>query len=120
MKLELKENMYIRTCDGIIDKVIFDYYGHCASRNCDCKHISCAKNYYDEDKVVKASYNIIDLIEVGDYVNGLPVQKINKYLSTNEKYLDLLGSCSDWENEDIKSVITHEQMKQMKYKVDDE
>lgn len=69
--------------------------------------------------VIKASYNIIDLIEVGDYVNGLPIQKINKYLFTNEKYLNLLGSCSDWENEDIKSVITHEQMEQMAYKVGD-
>ena len=25
MELELKENMYIRTKDGIIDKIIFDY-----------------------------------------------------------------------------------------------
>lgn len=117
MKLELKENMYVRTKDGIIDKVIFDYNGHCASPNCECKHISCAKNYYDEDKVVKASYNIIDILEVGDYVNGLPIQTINTYLFTNEKYLNLFGSCSDWENEDITSVITHEQIEQISYRI---
>lgn len=74
---------------------------------------------YTKENVIKASYNIIDILEVGDYVNGLPIQKINKYLFTNEKYLNLLGSCSDWENEDIKSVITHEQMKQMAYKVEE-
>ena len=65
----LNVGMYIRTKDGIIDKVIIDYNGHCASPNCECKHVSCAKNYYDEDKIVKARYNIIDLIEVGDIIS---------------------------------------------------
>lgn len=71
MKLEV--GMYIRTKDGIIDKVIIDYNGHCASPNCECKHVSCAKNYYDEDNIVKASYDIMDLIKVEDYVNGYKV-----------------------------------------------
>ena len=65
--------MYVRTKDGIIDKVIIDYNGHCASPNCECKHISCAKNYYDEDEIVNASYDIMDLIKVEDYVNGYKV-----------------------------------------------
>lgn len=73
MELELKENMYIRTKDGIIDKIIFDYNGHCADPHCKCKHLSCAKNYYDEDKIVNASYDIMDLITVEDYVNGYKV-----------------------------------------------
>ncbi len=66
---------------------------------------------------IEASYDIIDLIEVGDYVNGLPVAKTSEYIGTYEKYIELYGSCSDWKNEDIKSVITHEQMEQMAYKV---
>lgn len=113
MKLELKENMYCRSRGGAIGKIV-------SLEDFNEREYKLNGFYIDKNAIVKASYNIIDLIEVGDYVNGLPVQKINKYLSTNEKYLDLLGSCSDWENEDIKSVITHEQMKQMKYKVDDE
>lgn len=117
MKLEV--GMYVRTKDGIIDKVIIDYNGHCVNPNCERKHISCAKNYYDEDKIVKASYNIIDILEVGDYVNGLPVAKTSEYIGTYEKYIELYGSCSDWENEDIKSVITHEQMEKMAYKVEE-
>lgn len=111
--------MYVRTKDGIIDKVIIDYNGHCANPNCECKHISCAKNYYDEDKIVKASYNIIDILEVGDMVNSLIITKISEDNETNKKYINLYGSLCEWENEDIKSVITHEQMKQMAYKVDD-
>ncbi len=117
MKLDFKKNMYIRTKYGIIDKVVFDYNGHCASPTCEYKHISCAKNYYYEDDVVNASYNIIDILKVGDYANGLPIKRIDKYLSTNEKFFSLYGSSSDWENEDIESVITHEQMEQMKYRV---
>lgn len=114
MKLELKENMYVRTKDGIIDKVIIDYNGHCASPICECKHISCAKNYYDEDKIVKASHNIIDLIEVGDYVNGnlvsfVGADSIEVFWYKDEKqWLD---------KEDIKSIVTKEQFEQMAYKV---
>ena len=32
MKLDIKKDMYIRTKDGIIDKVIFDYKGGIMSR----------------------------------------------------------------------------------------
>ena len=116
MKLEIKKDMYIRTKDGIIDKVIFDYNGHCASPNCECKHISCAKNYYDEDKVVKASYNIIDVLEVGDYVNGLKVIDIVEndiYISDfyAESYIGMVKV------KGIKSIVTKEQFEQMAYKV---
>ena len=114
MKLELKENMYVRTKDGIIDKVIIDYNGHCASPNCECKHISCAKNYYDEDKIVKASYNIIDILEVGDYVNGWKVL----YWTDGTKIVDD-GYATNLDKIDIKSIVTKEQMEQMAYKVGD-
>lgn len=127
MKLEFKKNMYIRTKDGIIDKVIIDYNGHCANPNCERKHISCAKNYYDEDKVVKASYNIIDIVEVGDYVNGSEVLDFeNKYIEEKDTFVPIgvvtencyLDYTDSWILEkDIKSVITHEQMEQMAYKV---
>lgn len=81
------------------------------------------KNYprnaslYDDHKFIKASYNIIDLIEVGDIVNGLIVTRISEDIEANKKYINLYGSLCEWENEDIKSVITHEQREQMAYKV---
>lgn len=112
MKLEVGQ--FVRTKDGIIDKVTIDYNGHCASPNCECKHISCAKNYYDEDTVTKASYNIIDILEIGDYVNGNEIYKISW------DSLGLILETTDFfklREKDIKSVITHEQMEQMAYKV---
>ena len=130
MKLEFKENMYIRTKDGIIDKVIIDYNGHCASPNCECKHISCAKNYYDEDKIVKASYNIIDILEENDYVNGLRVEK-NKYGELYTSYVyyggDIGKQCevyTTWlkelKEDMIYSVVTKEQFKASSYRIGDD
>lgn len=122
MKLELKENMYVRTKDGIIAKV--DYI--------DNDTIFFDKELYrtygdsiyflekdNLERIVKASYNIIDILEVGDMVNSLIVAEISEDNETNKKYINLYGSLCNWENEDIKSVITHEQMEQMAYKVEE-
>ena len=74
--------------------------------------------FIGDDDVVKASYNIIDLIEVGDYVNGSWVNEIVDGKPIHEDYNDPFYSFG-WENDDIKTVITHEQMEQMEYKVGD-
>ena len=71
----------------------------------------------DEDDILKVSHNIIDLIQVGDYVNYLIVIRICVDEETNKKYLNLHGSISEWENEDIKSVLTKEQFESMSYEV---
>ena len=122
MKLEV--GMYVRTKDGIIDKVIIDYNGHCANPNCEYKHISCAKNYYDEDKIVKASYNIIDLIEEGDYVNGHRVNKVVIGSSCSFVLLEEVGSYvdnpDDIDEEDIKTIVTKEQFSSIEYRLGDD
>ena len=119
----LSVGMYIRTKDGIIDKVIIDYNGHCASPNCECKHISCAKNYYDEDKIVKASYNIIDLIEVGDIISFYEdIDNYKKQYVIGIPDLITLDNIKDKiTNDNIRlvSILTKEQMEQMAYKVEE-
>ena len=102
MKLEV--GMYVRTKKGTIYK--FDTNNSMAKNG--------AKKY-----MVNCSYNIIDLIEVGDYVNGLLVTRICEDIETNEKYINLYGSVSEWEQEDIKSIVTKEQMEQIAYKVEE-
>ena len=70
--------------------------------------------------IVKASYNIIDILEEGDYVNGDKIGYIDDCEGTmREFYYDYENPNEDvghWQ-EEIKSVITHEQMKQIAYKV---
>ena len=117
--MELRKGMYVRTKDGLIDKVIIDYKGCCNSPNCNCKHVSCEHNYYDEENIIKASYNLIDLVEVLDYVNGYRVDLIDEI--DGRKYLDLHYIECEWRytfNEDIKSIVTKEQFNSVKYEVE--
>lgn len=110
MKLELKENMYYRTYSGSINKItsIKDYNE---------REYLLNGFYINKDTIKKASYNIIDILEVGDYVNGHRVEEINfedeEIFTDSEYYCGIVEFCN------IKSVITREQMEQMAYKVGD-
>ena len=65
----------------------------------------------DKSTIIKASHNIIDLIEVGDYVNGERVVEIEKdgWLSFSA---DTFNKCNF-----VDSVVTKEQFESMSYKV---
>ena len=77
--------------------------------------------------VLKASHNIIDLIEIGDYVNGSKVIDISIIGKDKEKWVwveqmeDTDNKYGDdyvgYNNEQIKSIVTKEQFEQMAYKV---
>ena len=78
------------------------------------------------DKVVNHSKQLIDLIEVGDYVNGREVKHIAmfegfpdypKLIFTDKKYL-IPGETI--ENKDIKTIVTKEQMANIEYKVEED
>ena len=77
--------------------------------------------YADEfENIVKSSPNIIDLIEVGDYVNGRKV-----YKNDENDYLYLIGFDADgdfYEDsiKDIESIVTKEMFEQMEYKIESE
>ena len=77
---------------------------------------------------VVASFNIIDLIEVGDYVNGNKVTKLGfdkllLHCKTIECHQEDLsrgyeGVTFVYTNNDIKDVVTKEQFNSMKYVVE--
>ncbi len=66
--------------------------------------------------IIKSSPNIIDLIEVGDYVNGWRVMK-----KTDDYFFIGDESEGTWHLlfDEIKTIVTHEQFSQMEYKVGD-
>lgn len=74
-------------------------------------------------EIVKHSKNIIDLVEEGDYVNGDYVVQISKELNCvfieTTYYDELTGEEKHnfIKSEDIKSIVTHEQFKNIEYKV---
>lgn len=81
--------------------------------------------FISDDDVVKASYNIIDILEEGDYVNGYKVSRITGTRWDDNDLHCYCDYCQDQETlkwimiaeKDIKSIVTKEQMEQMAYKV---
>lgn len=117
MKLEV--GMCVRTKNGAITKIeqIVDDEIHFNIKPIFSDGEQFGYNWVYIKDVIKSSHNIIDLIEVGDYVNGLLVARICEDNETKKKFINLYGSVSEWEEEDIKSIVTKEQFEQMQYKV---
>ena len=65
---------------------------------------------------LKSSYNIIDLIEVGDYVNGLPVVHNAK---NNGGNIVIVVNGDAYNEEEIKSILTKKQYENNCYKVEE-
>ena len=124
--MELKVGMYVRTKEGLIDKVIIDYKGCCNSPNCNCKHVSCEHNYYDEENIIKPSDDITDLIKAGDVIETPKGIFQVGYIENNVIYTDdsKVIACLRkdehlcFENNIIKSIVTKEQFNYAKYEVE--
>ena len=110
--MEIKENEFIRTKTGKIDKVINNNYYM-------SQYIECEKGIVDKENIVNHSKNIIDLIEVGDFVNENEV--IDKYLFNGE--MPVLETTGDETNakcmceSDIRTILTHKQYERNCYKI---
>ena len=108
---EIKVGEYIRTPDGEIGVVT-------------CTELLGPEIFTGTKYLVLApegikthSKNIIDLIEVGDYVNGVKVIEVGKY---NFKTIEEYGLKINYKKSvKIKSIVTHEQFEAMKYKVEE-
>ena len=76
-------------------------------------------NPYFRQQIAKHSPNIIDLIEIGDYVNGSKVIDIAQgkikaaYIESQEQKFALIPIVE----KQIKSIVTKEQFASMEYKV---
>ena len=123
---KLEVGMYVRTKYGYIAKLIDvdyeeEYYEFDKGIVWFYEYLKDTFSFDSEDlkQITKASHNIIDLIEVGDYVNGEQV-----WLVTNGKLFvgDVeqgyyLEEFEKWEGLKIKTIVTKEQFEAMTYKV---
>lgn len=79
MKLEV--GMYVRLENDVEDIVIINKISHVFETSILTENDgSIYQGEYTKENVIKASYNIIDILEKGDYVNGQVV--------TNDIYRD--------------------------------
>lgn len=93
----MKVGDYVRTKNGEIEK----YSG---TNDSEIENFTL-------NEIVKSSPNIIDLIEVGDYVNGVIV---------TQSYIDNIKNIAPEIKENnygIKSIVTKEQFSCMEYKI---
>lgn len=81
------------------------------------------EEYQLKDEIINYSKHLIDLIEVGDYVNGREVKHIAmfegfpdypKLIFVDETHLIPDDTC---ENDEIQTILTKEQFEQNSYKV---
>lgn len=108
---------YVRTDSGIHQITKYKYEPEYEN----CHVIWLDDNDYGiryTDNEISSSPNIIDLIEVGDYVNG------HKVYGTDDEpkrvYVDSYVEYDNWvslENANIKSIVTKEQFESMEYKI---
>lgn len=114
--MELEVGIYVRTKWGYICKIINinDFREPSMKYGVEASYLKDIM-FIGDDDILKASHNIIDLIEEGDYVNGCRVHKISNCITI---ILDNEENIS-WVNpSDIKSIVTKEQFESMKYKID--
>lgn len=141
MNKEIQVGEYVRTNNGSIFKIIggnvddylidVDYYDLQKMED-DIYDELMWLNYNDNGNFIrrivkKHSFNIIDLIEVGDYVNGIEVEVIGYDNNENGELVETLGVAYvdddvAWRTElkdisHIYTIVTHEQFKAMAYKV---
>lgn len=118
---QIEVGEYVRTDKGTIAKItepefeikykIIDLkpkFLHCLSE---------IDHKYQFEEITKHSKNIIDLIEVGDYVNGQLIH--NKYGNPkNGELMIIYSNGKHFDNEHIKTILTHEQYESNCYKLE--
>jgi hypothetical protein len=134
--MEIKEGMYVRTNTGI-RRVVYINDG-CITFDDFMSNGTSLFNFIEEKELdmyltKEPSYRITALIEVGDYLNGIRVNQIERNSSDNGTIIKIGNSTFNvLDNEEIyvscyeqgyekieklKSIVTKEQFANMEYKV---
>lgn len=119
-KIEVGE--YVRTKDGRIAQIksidyeaeIYRFDRIIYINDFSMKEDVLYNNEMFKKLIVKHSKQLIDLVEVGDFVNGKLIHKIDK--GSNYCYL-YYGNCKTYVDYQIKTILTKEQFKANCYKV---
>ena len=129
MKDKLEPNMYVRTKDGYIDKILLveyaeekrqQYPNHPSKKHWRDKILLLKAGYWrTTQNFIKASHNIIDLIEVGDIVVSLNASNILEYNLLTLSNIDELKDLWNIQG-NIKSIVTKEQFSSMEYRLGDD
>lgn len=119
---------YVRTPEeGYIGKLVehienaLNYYKIDVGREIiHCDNLRDNYIYSREGFGLKHSKKLIDLIEVGDYVNGEIVTEIKEWNSSKDGYFRYAVTChyEIIRADEIKTIVTKEMMESISYKVE--
>ena len=120
----LEPNMYVRTKWGYICKIINinDFREPSMKYGVEASYLKDIM-FIGDDDISKASHNIIDIVQVGDYVNGERVIGFGAFcyddgtIERTSLTLDKTVTCLDSE---IKSIVTKEMFSSMEYRLGEE
>lgn len=128
--MKLKVGMYVRTKNNGICKLYREFHedsvdvGIGVFPEIDGFFIDKEEiNYIEKDNILKSNKNIIDLIEVGDYVNGYKVLEIIKGFKVLVDKLELNTYDGNYylkqfTNNQIKTILTKEVFKANEYRME--
>lgn len=118
-KIEIGD--YVRTRYGIA-KIINDVgnnYFEVDKNGIYCSARSFS-SYIHKDYIMKHSKNIIDLVDIGDFVNGVEINEITND-SIGKRMIASISTYGDddisFGNKDIDTIVTKEQFKNIEYRV---
>lgn len=109
MKLEV--GMYVRTNEGNIGKLKKYYLGSNVEPNEYVFENGYCFSEAEYENITKSSFNLIELIEVGDYVNGYEVVDIDiGYDIERDEEVKQLWTNGIIKEREIKEILTKEQL----------
>ena len=120
--MKIEEGMYVRTKRGIGCVDVVGNYKYPSDFHLDTNkgsmHDIYSGTYWNDEKdlLKEPSYDLMDLIEVGDYVNGYYVEDVNERfinIATGSNYFQKPSISID----DVKTILTKEQYEAGVYKV---
>ena len=129
MKDKLEVGMYVRTDLGNIGKILEEYthqnykvsYPEPQEWVLDTGYILNEAMMYQNEEIIKTSHNIIDLLEVGDYVNGEKITRVIPQDICGDEVLDyqhIFVNDKEIFKHEINSIVTKEQFESIKYEVE--
>ena len=115
--MDLKLNMYVRTEHGIYK--INGYINNNYTQKFTYIDNLGVSDFLDKNQVIKASRNIIDLIEVGDIITTNNLCGQVTHIEGDKIYTTCYDGeyCYDYQ---IQSILTKEQFESMKYSLGEE
>lgn len=116
--MEIEVGEYVRLKSGLIGQFYNIEEGYDGNTQVNFEEFGYEyediEQFYEDIKL--HSKIISEIVEVGDYVNGKLIHKIDK--GPNYCYL-YYGNCKTFVDYQIKTIITHEKMQSIEYKVEE-